>query len=195
VCQKVWKLITFTEERQFNMALPLWAIRKYTNGWNDSKDGGRMLTITVPCSHWVKFRDPPAYQGQWKDKIYEAEYKNTVHRSRVDPCEVHTSLMQCGESTKHSGGRKTSYWSAIRRRSDSRPNCKHRRVWILESIVTALFISFFEGRMFSRWIVTNITSVRETLHYRKTHIICDQLVICGLQYYIRVSAHEFILEQ
>jgi hypothetical protein len=28
--------------------------------------------------------------------------------------------------------------------------------------VTALFISFFEGRMFSRWIVTNITSTRGT---------------------------------
>jgi hypothetical protein len=35
--------------------------------------------------------------------------------------------------------------------------------------------------MFSRWIVTNITSARGTVHCRKTHIPCgDQLVICGL---------------
>jgi hypothetical protein len=46
-----------------------------------------------------------------------------------------------------------------------------------------LFISFFKGRMFSRWIVTNITSARVTLHCRKTCISCgDQLVICG-QYF------------
>jgi hypothetical protein len=31
-------------------------------------------------------------------------------------------------STKHAGGRKTFYWSAIRRRSGSYPNCKHRAV-------------------------------------------------------------------
>jgi hypothetical protein len=43
----------------------------------------------------------------------------TVHRSQVDPCGVSTSLVQCGWSTEHAGGRKTSYWSAIRRRSDS----------------------------------------------------------------------------
>jgi hypothetical protein len=36
---------------------------------------------------------------------------------------------------------------------------------------------FFEGRMFSRCIVTNITSARGTLHCRKTRIFCrDQLV-------------------
>jgi hypothetical protein len=29
-------------------------------------------------------------------------------------------------STKHAVGRKTYYWSAIRRRSDSQHNCKHR---------------------------------------------------------------------
>jgi hypothetical protein len=29
---------------------------------------------------------------------------------------VQTSLVQCEESTKHEGGRKISYWSAIRRR-------------------------------------------------------------------------------
>jgi hypothetical protein len=41
-------------------------------------------------------------------------------------------------------------------------------------------VHLFEGRMFSRWIVTNITSARENLHYRKTRIPCgDQLVICG----------------
>jgi hypothetical protein len=35
--------------------------------------------------------------------------------------------------------------------------------------------------MFSRWIVTNITFVRGTLHCRKTRIPCgDQIVICGL---------------
>jgi hypothetical protein len=48
------------------------------------------------------------------------------------------------------------------------------------SIVTALFISFFEGGMFSRRIVTNSTSAHGTLHYRKTRIPCgNQLVICG----------------
>jgi hypothetical protein len=47
--------------------------------------------------------------------------------------------------------------------------------------VTALFISFFEGRMFSRWIVTNITIVRGAGHCLKTRIPCgDQHVICGL---------------
>jgi hypothetical protein len=48
------------------------------------------------------------------------------------------------------------------------------------SIVTDLFISLFEGRMFSRCIVTDITSARGTLHCRKTRIPCgDQLMICG----------------
>jgi hypothetical protein len=43
--------------------------------------------------------------------------------------------------------------------------------------VDALFISFFEGRMFSRGIVTKITSARGTLHCSKTRIRCrDQLV-------------------
>jgi hypothetical protein len=62
---------------------------------------------------------------------------------------------------------------------------KHRAVWInyYISSIRALFISFFEGRMFSRWIVTNITSASETLHCRKTRIPCgDQLVICGLRW-------------
>jgi hypothetical protein len=40
------------------------------------------------------------------------------------------------------------------------------------SIVKALFIYFFDGWMFSRWIVTNFTSVRGTLHCRKTRIPC-----------------------
>jgi hypothetical protein len=52
----------------------------------------------------------------------------TIHRWLVDPCGVWTSLVQCGWSIKHAGGRKASYWSAIRRR-DSYPNCKHRAVW------------------------------------------------------------------
>jgi hypothetical protein len=30
--------------------------------------------------------------------------------------------------TQHAGGRKTSYWSATKRHSDSQPNCKHRSV-------------------------------------------------------------------
>jgi hypothetical protein len=48
------------------------------------------------------------------------------------------------------------------------------------SIVKSLFISLFEGLMFSCWIVTNITSARGTVHYRTTRIPCgDQLVICG----------------
>jgi hypothetical protein len=47
--------------------------------------------------------------------------------------------------------------------------------------VTALFISLFEWRMFSRWIVTNITSARGTVHCRKTRIPCgDQPLIFGL---------------
>jgi hypothetical protein len=46
--------------------------------------------------------------------------------------------------------------------------------------VTALFISFFEGRI-SHWIVTNITSSFGTLPCHKTCIPSwDQLVICGL---------------
>jgi hypothetical protein len=56
------------------------------------------------------------------------------------------------------------------------------------SIVTAFFVSFFKGQMFSRWIVTNITSARGTLHCRKTRIPCgDQLMICGL-YTVRPCA-------
>jgi hypothetical protein len=47
--------------------------------------------------------------------------------------------------------------------------------------VHALFISFFEGRKFWRWIATNITSARGTLYCRKTRIPCgDRLGICGL---------------
>jgi hypothetical protein len=37
------------------------------------------------------------------------------------------------------------------------------------SIVTA-FVHFFKGRMFSRWIVTNVTSACGTVHCRKTRI-------------------------
>jgi hypothetical protein len=38
--------------------------------------------------------------------------------------------------------------------------------------------------MFSRWIVTNITSARGTLHCCKTRSPCvDSLVICGLYCY------------
>jgi hypothetical protein len=38
--------------------------------------------------------------------------------------------------------------------------------------------------MFSRWIVTHITSVRGNLHCRKTHVPCgDHLKICGLCIY------------
>jgi hypothetical protein len=40
---------------------------------------------------------------------------------------------------------------------------------------------FLAGRMFSRWIVTNITSTRVTLHCSKACVPCGgQLVICGL---------------
>jgi hypothetical protein len=47
--------------------------------------------------------------------------------------------------------------------------------------VHALSICFFEGRMFSGWIVTNITSARGNLHCRKTLIPCgDRLVVCGM---------------
>jgi hypothetical protein len=54
--------------------------------------------------------------------------------------------------------------------------------------VHVLFISFFEWRMFSRWIVTDITSARGTFHCRKTRIPCgDQLIICGL-YWLHLSA-------
>jgi hypothetical protein len=47
--------------------------------------------------------------------------------------------------------------------------------------------------MFSRWIVTNITSARGTLHFRKTRIPCGyQLVICGL-YILKICMEsEFI---
>jgi hypothetical protein len=60
--------------------------------------------------------------------------------------------------------------------------------------VTALFISFLEGRMFLLWIVTNITFARGTLHCRKTRIPCgDQLVICGLYKPLSVSTDKFHL--
>jgi hypothetical protein len=53
------------------------------------------------------------------------------------------------------------------------------------SIVTALFSSLFERRMFSRGIVMNITSARGTLRCRKTHIPCgDKLVIFGHYVYL-----------
>jgi hypothetical protein len=56
------------------------------------------------------------------------------------------------------------------------------------SIVTALFIYFFEGRIFSRWIVTNITSARGTLDCRKTRIPCgDQPLFCGLYCSLHIS--------
>jgi hypothetical protein len=43
-----------------------------------------------------------------------------------------------------------------------------------------LLISFYEGSMFSHWILTNITSTRGNLHCRKTRIPRgDQLVIGG----------------
>jgi hypothetical protein len=55
--------------------------------------------------------------------------------------------------------------------------------------VQALSLAFFEGRMLSRLIVTNITPARGTLHCRKTRIPCrDQLVICGL-YIFRIKAN------
>jgi hypothetical protein len=54
-----------------------------------------------------------------------------------------------------------------------------------------LFISFLEGRMFSRWIITNITSARGTVHCRK--IPCwDQLMICGQQVDIAWSAAQLL---
>jgi hypothetical protein len=43
--------------------------------------------------------------------------------------------------------------------------------------------------MFSRWIVTNITSACGTLRCRKTRIPCgDQLVMCG-HYYTTKKQH------
>jgi hypothetical protein len=54
-------------------------------------------------------------------------------------------------------------------------------IWQLGSIVNNSLLRFSEGRMFSRWIVMNITSARGTLHCRDTRIPCgDQLVICVL---------------
>jgi hypothetical protein len=54
----------------------------------------------------------------------------------------------------------------------------------LGSIVTALLISFFEGRLLLRWIVTNISFARGTLLCRKTRITYgNQLVISGLYVY------------
>jgi hypothetical protein len=79
------------------------------------------------------------------------------------------SLVRCRGSTEHAGGRKTCYWSAIH---SVTANIGHVHVY---------FISFFEGLVFSCWLVTNVTSARGTLHCRKTRILCgDQLVICGL---------------
>jgi hypothetical protein len=43
--------------------------------------------------------------------------------------------------------------------------------------------------MFSRWIVTNITSARGTVHCRKTRIPCgDQLVIGGYSYHMSLPS-------
>jgi hypothetical protein len=76
------------------------------------------------------------------------------------------------------GGRKTSYRSTI---GDVVFHSLTANTQNFGSIVTALFISFYEGQIFSRWIVTKITSARGTLYSRKTRIPCgDQLVICGL---------------
>jgi hypothetical protein len=50
-------------------------------------------------------------------------------------------------STKHAGGRKTSCWSA---RKDVVIHSLTANIEQSGSIVTALFITFFEGRMFSR---------------------------------------------
>jgi hypothetical protein len=48
-------------------------------------------------------------------------------------------------------------------------------------VIHSMFMPLFEGRMFSRWTVTNITSARRTLHCLKTRIpFGDQLLICGL---------------
>jgi hypothetical protein len=44
--------------------------------------------------------------------------RTTVRRPRVDPCGGVNVLSAVRGSTKHAGGRKTS-WSAIRRRGDS----------------------------------------------------------------------------
>jgi hypothetical protein len=79
-----------------------------------------------------------------------------------------------GGSTKHTGGRKTSYWSAIRRRSDAYPNCKHRAC-------SCLVLFFLWGTNAFTLDSNEHTSVRGTLHGRKTRIPCgDELVICGL---------------
>jgi hypothetical protein len=49
--------------------------------------------------------------------------------------------------------------------------------------------------MFSRWIVTNTTSARGTVHCRKKRIPCgDQLVICGL-YKMRLQASGTVYEE
>jgi hypothetical protein len=57
------------------------------------------------------------------------------------------------------------------------------------SILTPIY--FFDGRMFSRWIVTNSTSDRGTVHCRKTRIPWgDQLVICGL--YLTQYSHWYV---
>jgi hypothetical protein len=48
--------------------------------------------------------------------------------------------------------------------------------------------------MFSRWILTNITSARGTLHSRKIHIPCGyQLVICGLYVWDKWKGNEVFL--
>jgi hypothetical protein len=54
-------------------------------------------------------------------------------------------------------------------------------------------VHFFEGRMFSRWIVTHITSARGTLHCCKTRILCgDQLVICGQYTMLREKEQQIV---
>jgi hypothetical protein len=41
----------------------------------------------------------------WKVRDFLTTLETTVHRSRVDPCGVYTSLVQCGGSREHAGGR------------------------------------------------------------------------------------------
>jgi hypothetical protein len=96
--------------------------------------------------------------------------------------------VQCGGSTEHAGGQKASYWSA--RRSESLT----ANIGKFGSIVTVMFTFFFECRMFSRCIISNITPARGTLHCRKTRIPCgNQLVICGLKSRRRPTFHRCIL--
>jgi hypothetical protein len=84
-------------------------------------------------------------QGNCKDRALQA----TVHTSRVDLCAVYTSLVQCVGSSKHAGGRKISYWSEIRRRSEAQRRTHNGPIHVCLSV--SLYVAFSLGGSQLAW--------------------------------------------